>query len=191
MDKDGDQRIMGGSALNPQQPLVARAPKRVRDDVSPETLARLDADYHTILQRVASGETNSEIGATYNLVGGAFYRVFTRDPQGRDDYDDARRAYADSLVQGAHGLADRVADGDLDPKRAETKIRLAQWHAPRLSPEQYAERKQIEHNHNHTIRLDPEDLRQRLESLASVAHQRSAQPGPITIDHEPITTDKA
>lgn len=96
-------------------------------------------------------------------------------------YEAAVEAKAHLLVDEAHALADRVTEGELDPKRADMKVKLIQWTAGKARP--YQDRKTVEHQH--TVKLDAADLAARLEQLMQVANQRAA----LTIEHEPITHD--
>lgn len=86
-------------------------------------------------------------------------------------YNMAVEAKAHTYVEEAHALADRVVEGELDPRRADVKIKLSQWSAARTQA--YQERKTVEHTITH--RLDPDDLKQRLAQLVDVAGQRAPQ----------------
>jgi len=101
-------------------------------------------------------------------------------------YNMAVEAKAHTYVEEAHALADSVVAGDVDPRRAEVKIKLSQWSAARTQA--YQERKTVEHTVIH--KLDPDDLKQRLAQLVDVAGQR-AQPKVIEADYTVVTPDDA
>ena len=168
---------MGGSALNPQQPLVARVGATQLQDIDPDLV-------FSALSAMGFRDTAAELGIPTHRL----WAWIQADPAKMDAYRQATEARAHLQVDEADEITRRVLDGDLDPKRADPRVKFLQWRASKTKA--YADKREVEHNHNHTIRLDPEDLRQRLESLASVAHQRSAQPVPLIIDHEPTTTNK-
>lgn len=104
------------------------------------------------------------------------------DPARERAYNMAIEARAHGYVEEAHEIADKVVYGDLDPRRADVKIKLAQWSASRTQA--YQERKTVEHTVIH--KLDPEDLKQRLAQLVDVAGQR-AQPRVIEADYTIVT----
>lgn len=101
-------------------------------------------------------------------------------------YNMAVEAKAHTYVEEAHALADRVVEGELDPRRADVKIKLSQWSAARTQA--YQERKTVEHTVIH--KLDPDDLKQRLAQLVDVAGQR-AQPKVIEADYTIVTPNEA
>lgn len=108
------------------------------------------------------------------------------DPSRLKEYELAVEAKAHSYVDAAHALADRVVEGDIDPRRAEVKIKLSQWSAARTQA--YQERKTVEHTITH--KLDPDDLKQRLAQLVDVAGQR-AQQAVIEADYTIATPTEA
>ena len=98
------------------------------------------------------------------------------DPKRREEYETAVEAKAHSYVDTAHALADRVIDGDVDPRRAEVKIKLSQWSASRTQA--YQEKRSIEHTITH--KLDTDDLKARLSQLVDVAASRHVIEGQCT-----------
>lgn len=93
------------------------------------------------------------------------------DPKRREEYETAVEAKAHSYVDAAHDLADRVVEGELDPRRADVKIKLSQWSAARTQA--YQEKRSVEHTIVHKLDLD--DLKARLSQLVDVASTRTIE----------------
>ena len=83
----------------------------------------------------------------------------------------SRIAEAHTYMEEAHVLADRVVEGELDPRRADVKIKLSQWSAARTQA--YQEKRSIEHTVVHKLDLD--DLKARLGQLVDVASTRTIE----------------
>ena len=128
--------------------------------------------------RTVADDIGVPVVALWNWVKG--------DPARMQAYNDAVEAKAHGYVEEAHDLADRVVDGDLDPRRADVKIKLVQWTAARSQA--YQERKTVEHTVTHKLDLD--DLKQRLAQLVDVAGQRAPQQA-IEADYTIVTPNEA
>ena len=101
----------------------------------------------------------------------ALWAWIRNDPERRQMYEAAVEAKAHVHVDDAHDLADRVAAGDMDPRQAETKIKMSQWSAGRTQA--YQERRSVEHTVVH--KLDIDDLKARLGQLVDVAATRTIE----------------
>lgn len=94
------------------------------------------ADFDTVIQAIADGESVSKACTSRKLGRGAFYYAVLKDPIRQLQYARALEcrveAFADETVE--------IADTDNDPQRARNRIGARQWYAGKIAPKRFGER---------------------------------------------------
>ena len=163
-DVDQSNKSIGKPALIEKSDLTPQAARIARE----EKLGKIGLD--ALLGQLSEPGGSFRAMAEWAGISTAQLWMWIKDDPARlKEYELAVEAKAHSYVDAAHELADSVVAGDVDPRRAEVKIKLSQWSAARTQA--YQERKTVEHTVNHKLDLD--DLKSRLSQLVDVAGQRA------------------
>ena len=96
-----------------------------------------------------------EIQVPYKVL----YHKITSDPDLKERYDIAKRAYAELTVDQIRDINDKLELGHLDSSTAKTLINSKQWIASKYSPIDYGERQSIDMAFTDATQLHLEALR--------------------------------
>jgi len=87
------------------------------------------------------------------------YHQITSDPDLKERYEVARKAYAELTVDQIREINDKLEIGQIDPSSAKTLINSKQWIASKYSPILYGERQSIDMAFTDATQLHLEALR--------------------------------
>jgi len=87
------------------------------------------------------------------------YNKITSDPDLKQRYEVARKAYAELTVDQIKTINDKLEIGQIDPASAKTLINSKQWIASKYSPIEYGERQSIDMAFTDATQLHLEALR--------------------------------
>ena len=96
-----------------------------------------------------------EISVPYKQL----YQKITTDPDLKERYESARKAYAEMTVDQIREINDKLEQGFIDPSAAKTLINSKQWIASKYSPILYGERQTIDMQLTDSTQLHLEALR--------------------------------
>ena len=91
------------------------------------------------------------------------YQKITTDPDLKERYESARKAYAELTVDEIKEISNKLEMGHLDPSTAKTLINAKQWLASKYSPIMYGERQTIDMQLTDATQLHLEALRQQMK----------------------------
>ena len=120
-----------------------------------------------LVNRYSDGLKWREMVKASGMSGAELHLAIQADKELAAKYRAAREARAHVAADDIDTVTAQVMDGDLDPKRADLRVKYLQWSASKSAS--YSDRAIVEHQHTHDVQLDTSELTARLGELLQVA----------------------
>ncbi len=168
--EDAKGNLIFGKEVKPRQERAARL-KRWKDS---------DPHIRKTIEWIANGG-DLELWCRARDLPTARVREVLMSDRWRNDYDLAMKMRAYAVADRAERMLNDLANGLVDPKTADTHIKHSRWFAGVLNPDAFGEKRQVKHDHQHSVQVEHREAIRRL----SVAREAEWQDRAAIADESP------